>query len=410
MAKVKPFRAIRPTRDKSALVSMWSYPTYSKDMIEARIKTNPFSFLHIMDPGFRYGLEEGGLFRFKMVKKIFENFRERGVFLQDSKPCFYVYSQDTKDHTFIGIVAASSVKDYYDNVIKTHEQTLTKREELFKDYIKISGFNAEPVLITYPNNDSIDSMINKYIVQRPEYEFCTTNEFIHKLWVIDNDDDIKFIERNFEDVGDIYIADGHHRSSSSALLSRELSKKSESKEAPYNYFLSLFVSEKNLKIYSFNRLVRDLKGMTEGEFLSKLEKSFSIEKIDYYKKPIDNNSFLMYMDSDFYYLKLKNYDIEEGNPLDILPPYILSKTILDPILDIKDLKIDKRIDFQSEKVGIENMKKKVDSGEFKVAFISYPVNFSQIKEISDNQLIMPPKSTYIEPKLRAGLLIYDIYN
>ena len=409
MAKIKPFKAIRSTRDKSALVSMWSYPTYDKNMISSRISSNPFSFLSIMHIGFKNGLEDGGdLSRFKKVKKKFEEFKNKGIFKKDKTPCFYIYSQITDENIFTGIIAAASTDDYYGSVIKTHEQTITKREEFFKSYLKITGFNAEPVLITHPNNEGIEKVIEKYTAQRAEYEFATTNGFIHKLWIVSDEIDIHFIESKFENIENIYIADGHHRSAASSLLSKEIGTKSKNDSA--NYFLSLFVSEKNLKIYSFNRLIKDLGELTEKEFLLEIEKTFEVKKTTSSYKVKSNRCFLMYLSGKFYRLKLKKeYKEEKENPLSGLSPYILSETILHPVLGIKDPKTDSRIDFQSEKDGIEKMKEKVDSGEFKVAFNTFPVNFSQIKDVSDKEMIMPPKSTYIEPKLRTGLVVYDIF-
>lgn len=411
MANIKPFRAVKPTRDKVSLVASRSYQSYTQAEREGRLNYNPFSFLHIVNPGYKYAKEISGEARYQLVKNRYLEFKEDGVFKQDKKPSFYIYKIVDRDHqTFNGIVAAASVEDYQNDVIKKHEDTIASREIVFKDYLKTVGFNAEPVLLTYPDNNAISDVITEIQKERAEFEFTTTYRDTHYLWQIDNEVHIKIITDAFASMNTLYIADGHHRSSSSNLLCKNLKaeNKNHNGDETYNYFMSFLIPESELQIHEFNRLAKDLNGLTKEEFLIKLDTTYRIENrgiMPY--KPSKPHHFSMYLDGEFYSLYLRKTSYKFETSLDELDAQLLYQTILKPILEIEDLRHDKRIDYLSGKKDIVNLKSKIDSGEFKVGFGMIPATIEQMKRIADDGLKMPPKSTYIEPKLRSGVTIYE---
>ena len=411
MAKIIPFQAVKPTRDKVSLVASRSYQSYTQEEREGRLNYNPFSFLHIVNPGYKYAKEISGEARYQLVKNRYLEFKEDGVFIKDKKPSFYIYKIVDRDkQTFNGIVAAASVTDYQNDIIKKHEDTIASRETVFKDYLKTVGFNAEPVLLTYPDNDAISNILNEIQQQRAEFEFTTTYRDTHYLWQIDNEAHIKIITEAFAKMETLYIADGHHRSSSSNLLCNAL--KAENKnhigDETYNYFMSFLIPESELQIHEFNRLVKDLNGLTKEEFLIELDTIYRIENrgiMPY--KPSKAHHFSMYLDGEFYSLYLRKTYYEFKTSLDELDAQLLYQTILKPLLGISDLRNDNRIDYLSGKKDIINLKSKIDSGEFKVGFGMVPATIEQMKHIANDGLKMPPKSTYIEPKLRSGVTIYE---
>lgn len=411
MANIKPFRAVKPTRDKVSLVASRSYQSYTQAEREGRLNYNPFSFLHIVNPGYKYAKEISGEARYQLVKNRYLEFKEDGVFKQDKKPSFYIYKiVDRDNQTFNGIVAAASVEDYQNDIIKKHEDTIVSRETVFKDYLKTVGFNAEPVLLTYPDNNDISNVITEIQKERAEFEFTTTYRDTHYLWQIDNEAHIKVITEAFSSMNTLYIADGHHRSSSSNLLCKALKaeNKNHNGDETYNYFMSFLIPESELQIHEFNRLAKDLNGLTKEEFLIKLDTTYRIENrgiMPY--KPSKPHHFSMYLDGEFYSLYLRKTSYKFKTSLDELDAQLLYQTILKPILEIEDLRHDKRIDYLSGKKDIVNLKSKIDSGEFKVGFGMVPATIEQMKRIADDGLKMPPKSTYIEPKLRSGVTIYE---
>lgn len=411
MANIKPFRAVKPTRDKVSLVASRSYQSYTQAEREGRLNYNPFSFLHIVNPGYKYAKEISGAERYQLVKNRYLEFKEDGVFKQDKKPSFYIYKIVDRDRqTFNGIVAAASVEDYQNDVIKKHEDTIASREIIFKDYLKTVGFNAEPVLLTYPDNNAISNVITEIQKERAEFEFTTTYRDTHYLWQIDNEAHIKIITEAFASMNTLYIADGHHRSSSSNLLCKNLKaeNKNHNGDETYNYFMSFLIPESELQIHEFNRLAKDLNGLSKEEFLIKLDTTYRIENrgiMPY--KPSKPHHFSMYLDGEFYSLYLRKTSYKFETSLDELDAQLLYQTILKPILEIEDLRTDKRIDYLSGKKDIVNLKSKIDSGEFKVGFGMIPATIEQMKRIADDGLKMPPKSTYIEPKLRSGVTIYE---
>ncbi|MEZ4792084.1 MAG: DUF1015 domain-containing protein [Gelidibacter sp.] len=411
MAKIIPFKAVRPTRDKVSLVAARSYQSYTKEQLEARLRDNPFSFLHIVNPGYKYDKEISGEARYNLVRNRYLEFIEDGIFVQDETPCYYVYKiVDREKQVFNGIVAATSAEDYENDVIKKHENTIEHREIIFKDYLKTVGFNAEPVLLTYPDNEIIANIISKKQEERAEFEFTTTYRDTHYLWKVEDKALIDNIQKEFEQMDTIYIADGHHRSASSYLLYRDLKANNPEHNGNehYNFFMSYLLPESDLRIHEFNRIVKDLNGLTKEEFLIHLDTLYRIEnrgKMPY--KPSKKHHFSMYLDGEFYSLYLRKTGYELQTSLDALDAQILYKTILQPILGIQDLRNDDRISYINGKKDIVNMKDSVDSGLFAVGFGMVPVNMEEMKQIADDGLKMPPKSTFIEPKLRSGVTIYE---
>lgn len=411
MAKILPFKAVRPTRDKVSLVASRSYQTYTQAEREARLDYNPFSFLHIVNPGYKYAREIKGTERYALVKNRYLEFKEDNVFVHDETPSYYIYKIVDRDgQIFNGIVAAASAEDYESNIIRKHEDTIEYRERIFKDYLKTVGFNAEPVLLTYPDNDMISKIIQNAQKERAEFEFTTTYRDTHYLWKLEQLDVIEMIQKEFEKMSTIYIADGHHRSASSYLLYKDEKalNSNHTGEESYNHFMTFLIPESELRINEFNRLVKDLNGLTKEEFLIQLDTIFRIENrgtMPY--KPSKKHHFSMYLDGEFYSLYLRKSLYNFKTSLDALDAQILYKTILHPILGIEDLRNDIRIDYINGKKDIINVKDKIDHGEFAVGFGMVPVDINEMKQIADDGLKMPPKSTFIEPKLRSGVTIYE---
>lgn len=401
MGIIRPFKAIRPSRDKANLVASRSYLTYSEETIKEKLDHNPYTFLHIINPDYNSKKKKDGIDKFILIKKKFKEFINNDIFKKDNTESFYIYQKKNQFNTFTGIIGASSVSDYINNNIKKHEQTLTKREEMFCKYLETTGFNADPVLLSHEPNKEIQKTLDKYTKIRAEYEFTTTNRSLHKLWIVDNKDDIKNIITAFDKIENIYIADGHHRCASSALLSKN--KKSDSS----SYFMSYLIDENQLNILNFNRLVKHLNGLSTSQFLSKVRLNYTVtEKSKNSYSPTFENEISMYLDGLWYSLiaiKQKYNSMTES-----LDPTILSKKILNPILNIVDERTDKNISFLDGTIPLLEIKEKIDNGEYNVAFILKPISIEAIKKVADNNEFMPPKSTYVEPKLRSGLTIYPI--
>lgn len=405
MSKIIPFKAVRPTADKVGLVTCRNYDDYSSAELAAWLSFNPYSFLHVIHPAYVHSQKITLDKRFKGVAHKYQDFKNDGVFVEEEKPVFFVYEIQTKTNSFTGIVAGTSIEDYKNNVIKKHEDTLQYRVELFKDYLHQTGFNTEPVLITYPDNLSINQWIAEKKKSIPLYNYSTTNKEKHQLWKIDNEEDIQWLQQQFERIPELYIADGHHRSASAELLHDEF--KAEENEN-LNYFMSFLIAASEVKIYEFNRIIRDLNGHEVNDFLTQLEEHFIIKnKEQELWKPQSKFEFGMYLDGNFYALF---YKLEKANPsiLENLDAQILYDKVLQPLLSIEDLRNDERIEYIPGKQSILTIKELIDEGEFEVGFMLYPSDISEIKALADNNLIMPPKSTYIEPKFRSGLMVYEL--
>jgi uncharacterized protein (DUF1015 family) len=408
MSKIIPFKAVRPSQDKVGLVSCRNYDDYSAAELAAWLNINPYSFLHVISPAFsnvqKISLEK----RFKGVALKYQDFKNEHIFVQEESPAFYVYDIESKTQKFTGIIAGTSVEDYQNGIIKKHEDTLQYRVELFKDYLHQTQFNTEPVLITYPDSVELNTWILIKKQSEPLYRFSTTNKEKHTLWKIDTQSDIKWLTTHFENIPNLYIADGHHRSASAELLFEE--DKHLGNKNLY-YFMSFLIPESNVKIYEFNRIVRDLNGHSKAEFLSKLEETFIIKiKEQEMWKPQEKFEFGMYLDGNFYALfyKFRDKNDDKNQILNTLDAQVLYDNVLYPILGIEDLRNDERIDYISGKQSITAIKLVVDEGEFEVGFMLFPSNINEIKAFADNNLIMPPKSTYIEPKFRSGLIVYEL--
>lgn len=410
MAEITPFKAVRPTKDKVAFVSSRSYQEYSEKELEAALSFNPFSFLHIINPGFKFDKEVSGAERFKLVRNRYLEFLEDKILAKDEQEGLYIYQIEKNKFKCCGIFCATGVEDYRNNVIKKHESTLNKREELFANYLNTVGFNAEPVLLTYKDNAAISDLIASETGKQPEYFFTSHDRATHSVWVVSNTDKIKELQKEFRKIKSLYIADGHHRSASSNLLA----KKSEVKnplhtgEEPYNFFMSYLIPESEIRIFEFNRMVKDLNGLSKEEFLIRLDAIFRIEnKGRVLYKPNKKHHFSMYLDGEFYSLFLRRRVYKFTDVLSKLDTQILYKTVLEPILGVSDLKNDKRIEYGYGKHNVIQMKDDIDQGKFAVGFSLVPLNIKEIKSIANAGVVMPPKSTYIEPKLRSGLTIYE---
>jgi uncharacterized protein (DUF1015 family) len=408
MAKIIPFKAVRPAEDKVSLVTCRNYDDYSQAELAAWLNFNPYSFLHIINPAYVQAHTTSFDKRFKGVALKYQDFKREGIFVTEEKPIFYLYEIKSKTNYFTGILAGTSVDDYKNNHIKKHEDTLQYRVELFKDYLHQTRFNTEPVLITYPDSVELNTWISLKKKSKPLYSFTTTNKETHTLWKIDTESDIAWLEQHFDNIPNLYIADGHHRSSSAELLRQQ---DQHLNNPNLDYFLSFLIAESNVKIYEFNRVIRDLNGFTKDDFLAKLSEHFNIElKEQELWKPSKKGKFGMYLEGNFYALTIKDRNVIQENTtlLNQLDAQILYDTVLHPILNIGNLRNDERIDYISGKQSITEIKSAVDGGEFAVGFMLYPSDINEIKTIADADLIMPPKSTYIEPKFRSGLVVYEL--
>lgn len=413
MATIIPFRAIRPHRNKVSLVGSRSYIAYSKKDFKEKLAANPYTFLHVITPA--YGLNDTGkktmLERYREVRSRFEEFTDNGVFLRDKTPKLYVYQQIKLGHSFTGIIAGVSIQDFNNGHIKKHELTLSKRESAFAHYLKETKINAEPVLLTYKQQDQIDEIIKRHTATRPEYEFSTTDKTIHNLWLLEDPKEIEITVNSFAKIPNMYIADGHHRCASSARLSNELQAYygSEFGQA-YDYFMAYLIADHQLNILPFNRLVTGMNNLTPNELLDKISEHYTIEELPKKSRPVQKHHIHMFMNNQWFKLILNPEMVDENNTISQLDSHQLSETILTPILGIEDIKTDSRMHFYGGNKGLKGMEKMVRKGIADLAFALYPVEVDQLIKISDQNLIMPPKSTWIEPKLRSGLTIYSIFD
>ncbi|KIX22312.1 hypothetical protein SY27_00140 [Flavobacterium sp. 316] len=406
MAKIIPFKAVRPSPDKVGLVTCRNYEDYSAAELAAWLNFNPYSFLHVINPAYANVQSISLDKRFKGVALKYKDFKDENIFIQEERPAFYLYEINTKNKIFTGIIAGTSIKDYQNNHIKKHEDTLEYRVEMFKNYLHQTRFNTEPVLITYPDSIELTTWILLKKQNEPLSQFSTTNKEKHTLWKIDTQSDIDWLADHFENIPDLYIADGHHRSASAEMLYKDDKHLG---NPNLDYFMSFLIAESNVKIYEFNRIIKDLNNYTKEDFLKKIAQHFIIKtKEQELWKPQNKFEFGMYLDGNFYALFYKNEKIKNDSFLENLDAQILYDTILNPILGIEDLRNDERIKYIPGKQSITAIKEVIDEGNYKVGFMLYPSDISEIKTLADNNLIMPPKSTYIEPKFRSGLIVYEL--
>ena len=405
MAKIIPFKAVRPS--KACLIASRPYFTYKKSLLKAKIQGNPFTFLHVINPEFSKGdkTTSNSIERFKKVNDKYDEFKVAEYLKKEKTSCLYIYRQTTSQGIYTGIIAGASVKDYAENKIKKHENTLRNRELVFKKYLDICQFHAEPVLLAYDEPKNVKQIISQTISKRPEYEFFTTDEKGHELWIIKNQKDIELIVNEFEKVSKTYIADGHHRAASSLLYS---SDKQSKKNILKDYFLAYFIDSTNLKIFEFNRFIKSISPLSIEELLSALEKSFIVKQTTRkHQKPTSKKELTIYINKKWYLLKIRDSIYNLLDFKEQLNSEIVSNFILKPILNINDLRTDDRVDFISGYSSIKELTKRVNESPLSIGICLYPHSIDEVKYIADQELTMPPKSTWIEPKLRSALTIYE---
>lgn len=411
MAKLFPFKGILPSPDFTERVISKPYDKYSKAEVEEIVKDNAASFLNIIKPELSNGqsTKSDNPEAQRKSRQKFEQFLENRILTQSSNKRYYIYRQIKSDFTYTGIIATISSDDYLNGVIKIHEQTLAPKEEKLKDYLRVVGINAEPVMFTYPHRAEIDELVNMLTLE-PAYASFNFDSKEHVLWEISNREHIELIRNSFEKIECVYLADGHHRSTSSFLLAQELAKETNdfSGNADWSRFMGIFFPDHNLQLFEFNRLVKDIGSLSLAEILEMLLADFEITHINQTNyTPQMIHEISMYIAGNWYSLKLK-HDLQNVRLEDRLDANILSQHILAPLFNIQDLRNDERIAFLSGLLGPDELKQHVDSGKYAIAFGLFPVSMEQFFSCSDQGKIMPPKTTWFEPKLLNGLVIYDI--
>ena len=415
MSVFKPFKAARPSKDKALDVVCRPYDVLDSAEAKAEAEGNAASFYHVIKPEINFpdDFDHYDEAVYKKGRENYELLRSNGILNKDSKEQFYVYQIIMDGHKQTGIVGCCSIDDYFENNIKKHELTRPDKEEDRKNHVRYGKINAEPVFFSYPHVDAIDMLVEAVkTAANPTYDITTKDGIQHTLWVVENDDAIDQIEQLFEEkVPSIYVADGHHRTAAGALVGKEFrdaagGNRNDGKR--YNYFMAVVFPDNQLKIIDYNRVVKDLNGLSEAELLSKLDTSFTVEKMSGQYKPERLHSIGMYLSGDWYKLTAKDSTYDDSDPVGVLDVTILSKQVLEPLFNIVDLRTDKRIDFIGGIRGLGELEKRVNSGAMKVAFAMYPVSMQQLIDISDADLIMPPKVTWFEPKLRSGMFVHEL--
>ena len=414
MATIKPFKGIRPPKELAKKVSSRPYDVLNSEEARAEAEGNEMSLYHIIKPeiDFPVGTDEHDERVYEKAVENFKKFRQKGWLKQDDKENYYVYAQTMNGRTQYGLVVCAAVEDYMNGNIKKHELTRKDKEEDRMKHVRVNNANIEPVFFAYPHRDDLDKIIAEVTAKTPEYDFVADLDgFGHKFWVIDDEATIKRITEIFAQIPYMYISDGHHRSAAAALVGHEkkLQNPNHRGDEEYNYFLAVCFPDNQLNIIDYNRVVKDLNGLSDEEFLNKLSKNFIVEEkgTEIYK-PQKLHNFSMYLSGKWYSLTAKEGTYNDNDPIGVLDVTISSNLILDEILGIKDLRTDKRIDFVGGIRGLGELKKRVDSGEMKVALALYPVSMKQLMDIADSGNIMPPKTTWFEPKLRSGLIIHEL--
>lgn len=412
--KIKPFRGIRPPRELAAKVSSRPYDVLESEEARAEAQGNPMSLYHIIKPeiNFEPGTNEFDPKVYPAAVEQFHLFQSNGWLVQDPKENYYIYAQTMNGRTQYGLVVAAWVEDYMEKRIKKHELTRRDKEEDRMKHVRVNNANIEPVFFAYPHRDDLDAIIASVTAKEPEYDFVSELDgFGHTFWVIDDEATIQKITDIFAQIPAMYIADGHHRSAAAALVGNEkkLQNPNHKGDEEYNFFLAVCFPDNQLRVMDYNRVIKDLNGLSSAEFLEALNKHFDVSDTGtaiYHPKAL--HEFALYLDGHWYCLKAKKDSYDDNDPIGVLDVSISSKYILDEILGIKDLRSDKRIDFVGGIRGLEELKRRVDSGEMRVALALYPVTMQQIINIADSGNIMPPKATWFEPKLRSGLIIHAL--
>ncbi len=413
MAKVKPFKGIRPPKHLVTKVASRPYDVLNSQEAREEAEGNPMSLYHIIKPEIDFGpeVDEHDAVVYDKAVDNFKKFQDEGWLVQDNKEHYYIYSQTMDGRTQYGIVIAANVDDYMNGHIKKHELTRRDKEEDRMKHVRVNNANIEPVFFAFPDNEILNSIISDVTAKEPEYSFIAPDGFGHDFWVIDSPDQIEAITKAFADIKYLYIADGHHRTAAAALVGHEKanSNPEHTGEEEYYYFLAVAFPASHLKIIDYNRLVRDLNGLTTDEFIKELSKDFDVEcKGENEYKPDRLHNFALYTAGKWYSLTAKEGRYDDNDPIGVLDVTISSDLILRDILNITDLRSSKRVDFVGGIRGLGELKKRVDSGEMAAAIALYPVSMKQLMDIADTGNIMPPKTTWFEPKLRSGLVIHKL--
>lgn len=412
--KIKPFKGVRPPKEYVEQVQSRPYDVLNSAEARAEAEGNEKSLYHIIKPeiDFPEGTDEHDPKVYEKAAQNFQMFQDKGWLVQDGKERYYIYAQTMNGKTQYGLVVCAYVDDYMTGKIKKHELTRRDKEEDRMKHVRVNNANIEPVFFAYPDNKDVDAIVAKYTKGTPEYDYTAELDgFRHTFWIIDDDADIQHITELFAAMPAMYIADGHHRSAAAALVGAEKAKQNPNHrgDEEYNFFMAVCFPANQLTIIDYNRVVKDLNGLSDEEFLKKLSEDFIVEKkgTEIFK-PSRLHEFSLYLGGNWYSLVAKPGTYNDNDPIGVLDVTISSNLILDKILGIKDLRSDKRIDFVGGIRGLGELKKRVDSGEMKVALALYPVSMKQLIDIADTGNIMPPKTTWFEPKLRSGLVIHKL--
>ena len=421
MVRVKPFAAVRPPKEYVEEVAARPYDVLNS--VEAKAEAGEKSLLHITKPEIDFDpiIDEHSQPAYDKAVENFKVWQEKGWLVQDERPCYYVYAQTMEGRTQYGLVVCAHTDDYASGKIKKHELTRKDKEEDRMIHVRIQNANIEPVFFAYPDNAEINAIVDKYIAGEAEYDFVAEDGFGHHFWVIDDDADIARITDIFAGIPAFYVADGHHRTAAAALVGAELRGKNPAHtgDEEYNFFMTVAFPDSQLKIIDYNRVVKDLNGLTPAGLLEALAEDFEVREIMNEQerlassdalacKPAALHEFSMYLEGRWYSLVAKTGRYDDNDPIGVLDVTILSNLVLDKILGITDLRTSKRIDFVGGIRGIGELSRRVDSGEMAVAFALYPVSMKQLVDIADSGNIMPPKTTWFEPKLRSGLAIHKL--
>jgi len=409
--KVKPFRGVRPPKALVKDVASRPYDVLNSEEARKEAEGNEKSLYHIIKPeiDFPVGKDEHDDDVYEKAVENFGKFVDKGWLVQDDKEMYYVYAQTMKGKTQYGLVLGASVDDYMTGKIKKHELTRRDKEEDRMKHVRVTDANVEPVFFSYPDNEEINAIVEKVISGRPEYDFVSVDGVRHHFWLVEDNRDIERITEIFAEIPALYIADGHHRSAAAALVGAEKAKNNPDHKGDeeYNYFMAVCFPDSQLTIIDYNRVVKDLNGLTPDEFLKKLEVNFVVEPTgSEIQRPKNLHNFSVYLDGRSFSVTVKPGIIDDNDPIEQLDVTITSNLILDDILGIKDLRSDKRVDFVGGIRGLNELKERVDSGDMSLALALYPVSMKQLMEIADTGNIMPPKTTWFEPKLRSGLVIH----
>ena len=414
MAIIKPFKGIRPPKGIVEKVESRPYDVLNSEEARQEAGDNEMSLYHIIKPeiDFEPGTSEYDPRVYQRAADNFKKFIDKGWLVQDTQECYYIYAQTMNGKTQYGLVVGAFVGDYLNGVIKKHELTRRDKEEDRMKHVRVCDANIEPVFFAYPDNSVLNGLIERYVSIVPEYDFIAPGDgFRHQFWIISDQKDINTITQTFAEMSALYIADGHHRSAAAALVGAEKAKNDAQHKGDeeYNYFMAVCFQVSQLTILDYNRVVKDLNGLSADAFLEQLSKNFIVEKkgTDIYK-PNRLHNFSLYLEGDWYSLTAKEGVFDDTDPIGVLDVDISSRLILDEILGIKDLRSDKRIDFVGGIRGLSELQARVDCGEMKMALALYPVSMKQIMDIADSGNIMPPKATWFEPKLRSGLVIHSL--